>query len=149
MDAKLLFWTWAWLNLALVLGLALLGIRRIREGALRAHRRLLFVASFLVVFFLVAYVGKLFFLGREQLELWSESYVQVLRLHELCILFMCTAGGIAIYLSLRLGLPDPPEPPPHRLLRLHRRSGWVSLSFGFLAIVSAAYVLWGMYQRIA
>ena len=147
MDAKLVFWTWAWANMALALGCAGLGIQRVRRGAFAAHRRLLFIACGLILLFLMAYLGKLALLGREDLDTWHTSYVQVLRLHELCIFLMCVAGGIAGYLSLRLGLPDPPEPPEARLLRMHRRAGGGSVSFGLLAILTASYVLWGMYAR--
>ncbi len=147
MDAKVLFWTWAWFNMALALGCAGLGIQRVRHGEFGAHRRLLFLACALVVLFLVAYVGKLALLGREDLDTWQPSYVHLLRVHELCVFLMCVAGGISGYLSLRLGLPDPPEPPAARPLRLHRQLGWTSVSFGLLALATAGYVLWGMYQR--
>ena len=91
----MLFWTWAWLNMALALGCALLGVRRVREGAFDAHRRLLFFACALVVLFLATYLLKLAVLGREDLDAWQASYVNVLRLHELCVFLMCAAGGVA------------------------------------------------------
>ena len=89
----------------------------------------------------------MFVLGREQLELWSAAHVTVLRIHELCVLLMLLPGAYAVYLSLHLGLPDPPVPPPEAQLRRHRQAGWVSVGFGVLAVLTAAYVLLGMYGR--
>ena len=116
-------------------------------------------AVWLAALFLASYPFKLAFLGREALETWGRDFVYVLRFHEACILAMLLSGGLAATLARRLRLAvrfaDPhradPEPATTRGLargvRLHRRAGWTAVIFASLGVMSAAYVLFGMYQR--
>ncbi len=155
MDPKLIYWTAAWLNMLVIMGLAWSGIRRIRRGQVAAHRRRMLGAASLVAAFLGSYLLKLFFLGREQLGLWDPLYVTVLRVHELCILVMVVAGGTALGLALRLRLaeardgsraPGDPARLPARL-RLHRRAGRSAVAAVVAGLLTAGVVLYGMYAR--
>ena len=114
MDPKVLFWTGALVNMALIVTLALFGVRARRRGDIAQHRRLMLSGAGLVGFFLTSYVFKLTFLGREDMSLWSPYAVWVLRFHETCVLVMLVAGSR----GGRLEWID------HALLaRCHRREG--------------------------
>ena len=149
LDPKVLYWTWAWANMALVIGCALSGVRRIRRGAIAAHKRRMLTAGALVILFLVSYVFKLLLLGPEALEVWASSFVHVLRLHEACVFVMVVAGTRAVYLAYKLRLADSDgasDDPLRR--RSHRRAGRTALIAGTLGLLTSAYVLFGMYQRL-
>jgi len=147
-DPKLLYWTWAWANMAVVVGLAFSGVREIRRHAIARHRRRMLTAAALVLVFLLSYVCKTALLGYEELELWEPTFVYVLRVHEVCIFTMLLAGGTAVYLARRLRLAAGAESNPGaRGLRRHRRAGWTALISGTLGLLTSAYVLFGMYQR--
>jgi hypothetical protein len=98
-------------------------------------------AAGLVLLFLVAYGLKVASLGREQLELWAPHYVWALRFHELCILGMVIGGGRALWLGERTGFRDAAR------ARAHRRAGRTAAVSAVLGVLSAGYVLVGMYQR--
>ena len=150
-DPKLLYWTGALANFFAVVVFALLGVRRIRAGAVRSHRRLMVTAASLVGLFLVSYLLKVSFLGREDLGLWSTGRVAVLYLHETCILIMLLTGATAgthayrFRRSLPAGSMLPPEASARRERRWHRRAGWTAVVASGLAFVTAAFVLMGMY----
>ena len=119
LDVKVLYWTAAQLNLSVIVGLVLLGVYRIRQGQREVHRRCMLVAASLVVLFLVSYPFKLFFLGREDLAIWSQWDVRLLQIHELCVLIMVVGGTSALVLGrargrTRLFTQDPADPPPGR-----------------------------------
>lgn len=148
----MIFWTGAWLNMLLALGLACLGVQNARRGRYDVHRRMMLTASGLVLLFIAAYLLKLAFLGREQLELWEVSYVWVLRFHELCVFTMIAAGATAVTLAVRLGLSEGPQRGPDDpradRIRLHRRAGMTAIVACLLGAVTSAYVLLGMYARL-
>ena len=94
--------------------------------------------------FLVSYVLKLAFLGREALSTWSAVSVNVLRFHELCVLAMLLAGGTALFLGRRLApsgasraRPATRRRPP-RSLRRHRLAGRTALVGAILGAATAA-----------
>ena len=156
MDAKVIYWTAAWLNMAGVLALALLGIRQVRARHVAQHRRRMLGAAFLVVAFLLSYLAKLATLGREALDTWAPFYVHTLRFHETCVAFMVIGGSLALFLATRLRLARaadgsagryPPEQVAARL-RLHRRAGKTAVWASALGLASAGVVLFGMYQRL-
>jgi uncharacterized membrane protein YozB (DUF420 family) len=153
MDAKLVYWSAALANMIAVVICALVGVRRARAGAYAAHRRSMLTAAWLVLAFVGSYVLKLVFLGREQLELWEASYRTVLQVHETCVLVMVAGGIGAIVQARRLGLPRTPESvelEPGRLqrgLRWHRGMGRSAVIASVLGLLTASYVLWGMYER--
>jgi len=130
--------------------LAGLGVRRIQRAEIAGHQRLMKTAALLVALFLLSYGAKVVLLGREALELWEPRFVNVLRLHELCVATMVLAGSRALYLATTRRLADPPTDIDARArsARSHRRAGWTALVSSALGAVTAAYVLYGMYARL-
>src|SRR5262245_30453542 len=102
MDARLAYWTLALVNMGFAVGFAVTGIRAVRRGDTARHRRCMLTAASLVVLFVVSYVIKLATIGREDLATWGALSIQVLRVHELCVLTMVLAGGVAVSRGLRL-----------------------------------------------
>src|SRR5262249_55582033 len=70
-NAKLLFWTVALANLALIVACGSRGVRAIRRGEVRAHRRMMLTATALVALFLASYVAKVAWLGKEDRSGWT------------------------------------------------------------------------------
>lgn len=153
MDSKLLYWTAAFANMLLVVALAGAGVRAIRRGRVFVHRRCMLLAAGLVIGFIVSYVLKVAFLGREELERWGAASVIVLRVHELCVFTMLVGGAVAGQRAFAMrGDPIVRGAPTHlprtsRLRRWHRRAGWTALTAALLGVVTAAVVLAGMYGR--
>ena len=154
-DAKVWYWTGAWLNMLVVVLLLTAGIREVRRREIARHRRRMLSAIVLVLAFLASYPIKLLLLGREQLELWGSAYIATLRFHELCIAAMVSGGLTALWLATRLRLIEaangsrgryPAEKIESRL-RLHRRAGRTAYWGALLGLVSAAVVLFGMFTR--
>jgi uncharacterized membrane protein YozB (DUF420 family) len=153
MEPKLLFWTGAFLNMGVIVGLAARGVVARRRGAMASHRRSMGIGALLVLLFIASYIFKLLLLGREDLAAWSSVDLWTLRIHELCVLAMVVAGAIAAWRGRKLAptrnntrSPEDPVAPP-KLARGHRLAGWaavVSVVFGFL---TAGMVLAGMYRR--
>ena len=154
MDAKLLFWTAALVNLAVLCGFAFAGVRYIRRGEVARHRRAMRIASLLVFAFLAAYVLKVVALGREDQSVWSQLDVWTLRIHELFVMVMMIGGGVAWLRGrklarTRLVTHDPSDPVPDpALARAHRIAGRTALVSAVLAFVFAIGVLGGMFARL-
>ncbi len=154
-DPNLLFWPLALANFLGVVVCALLGVRRIRRRDLRGHRRFMIGAGGLVGLFLLSYVLKVIFLGKELRELWTATARTALYVHETAILVMLVAGGVAGYRAWRfrhtLGsgpLPDPVE--ESRRGRLwHRRAGWTAVVASMGAFVTAAVWLSARFASMA
>ncbi|MFP6640105.1 MAG: DUF420 domain-containing protein [Myxococcota bacterium] len=154
MDLNLIFWTAAWLNMLVLTGFALSGVRQIRKGQVARHKRSMLTAASLVVAFLVAYGLKLAFLGREDLLVWSTPTIYLLRFHELCVAGMLVFGSLALYRGFQLArtrllseAADAPDPQPGQRTR-HRRVGRMALVAMVFATLSAGGVLAGMYSRL-
>jgi len=153
MDPKLAYWSAALINLAAVVTCAVLGVIRARRRDFVAHRRLMLAGGWLVLAFLGSYVLKVVVLGREQLELWARHYVRFLHVHELFVTLMLLCGIAALVQARRLGLPRGPDSPRieapklARGVRLHRRFGGAAVLAALAGLGTAAYVLWGMYER--
>lgn len=153
MDPKLLYWTAALINLGVLCGFALFGWRHARRGEIARHQRAMKVATLLVLAFLVSYALKLQVLGREDMHLWSALDVWILRIHELFVLQMVLAGGVAWsrgrkLLPTRLVTHDPKDPlPDPRLVHVHRLAGRAAVIGALLGFLSAIGVLIGMYVR--
>lgn len=153
MDAKVVYWTGAWLNFSLLLAFVVVGIRRVRAAQVAGHRRAMIISSGLVVLFLLSYVVKLAVLGREDLSLWVPRDVTLLRLHESCVLLMVLAGSLALILARRMrstrsvtrDVGDPVTAPG--LLRLHRLAGRTAAVGALFGWLTAALVLIGMWSR--
>lgn len=153
MDPKLIFWTVALADLGAVCGFALLGVRYVRRGEVARHQRAMKIASALVVSFLLSYALKLVFLGREDMSLWSVLDTWVLRIHEVFVLLMVLAGGVAWFqarklVDTRMVTRDPADPMPDpRTVRVHHLAGRASVIGAVLGFVLAIGVLTGMYLR--
>jgi len=152
-DPKLVYWTAALANLAVITACLLSGAARIRRGDLRGHRRRMLGAAALVALFLVSYALKLALLGREDRSQWAPLDLTLLYVHELCIGAMLVAGAAAGFwarrLQARLSGAAQLSPADAALAgrRAHRRAGRVAVVASLLAFVSAAAVLAGMYAR--
>lgn len=153
MDPKLLFWTGAFVNMALVLGLAVGAVRARRRGDVGRHAHSMLAAGALVGLFLVSYVFKLALLGREPMELWSTGDVWWLRIHETCVAAMLVSGSLAGHRARALRRTrnatakptDPPAAPA--TVSWHRRAGGVAVASAALGFLTAGMVLLGMYRR--
>ena len=154
MDPKVLYWTFAFINMGFVVGLASYGFVQLKGGNPSRHRAMMITATCLVSGFIVSYLFKLQFLGREDLSIWSGAAILILRFHETCVLTMVIAGGLALRWgrqlretrSYSLNLEDPLAESP--LVRRHHRAGQVALSSAALGFTSAGFVLAGMYARM-
>jgi uncharacterized membrane protein YozB (DUF420 family) len=153
MDPKLLYWTGAFANMGVVLVLAVLGVQKLRAGDVDRHRRNMLTAGALVVGFLVSYVFKLVFLGREDLAVWSAGDRWILWIHEFCVTTLLLSGGFAGWRGRTLrrsrrvtGNPEDPIAPA-ALTRQHRAAGKAALVAVGLGFVTASLVLLGMYRR--
>lgn len=146
-----MFWTWAFANTALIVACCFEGLARIRASRGQAHRRIMQLASALVVVFLLSYLVKVGILGREDRSLWSRFDLVTLYIHELCVSVMLLAGGVAVARARRFGevhdaAPVAPEAAPGDL-RVHRIAGKVVVVSSVLALLTAGIVLVGMYLR--
>lgn len=153
MDPKLIFWTCALADLGAVCGTALFGVRYVKRGEIARHKRAMKTASLLIVVFLVSYVLKLVFLGREDMSTWTSFDVWVLRIHELFVFQMLTGGSIAWIqarklLKTRLVTHDSNDPAPDsRTVRIHRLAGRTAVVGSVFAFLLAIGVLIRMYGR--
>jgi len=154
MDPKLLFWSGALVNLGLVLWCVRRGIGRVRQGEVAAHRRHMLAAGALILLFLLSYVGKVFWLGKEDRSAWTGLDHGVLYFHETCVVVMLLSGAVALYRAWRfrdsLG-PDfeLPTDGPLEGGSSHARAGRVAAWSAWLAFASAGIVLVGMFLRAA
>ncbi len=153
MDPKLVYWTAAFVNMAVLTGFALAGVRHIRRGEMAHHRRAMTIAALLVVVFLVSYPLKLMLLGREDRSSWSTLSVGILRFHEVCVLVMSISGALAFWRGRRLARAsaaldthDAPPADPHSRAA-HRRLGRIAIVGAVLGLLSAGFVLAGMFAR--
>ena len=153
MDAKLIYWTGALINLGVVVWLAAAGVRRIRAQDLPGHRRRMVASSGLVGGFVVSYLIKVILLGKENLKVWDSQSLTILYLHETCIALMLIGGGYAGWRAWRFRSRLPSTGPledrlsPEMGRRHHRYAGWLALCTGAAALTSAFLVLYGMFTR--
>ena len=153
MDPKLLFWAAALINLGVLCGYAIYGVRYARRGEIARHRRAMKIASLLIGAFLGAYILKVIFLGKEDQSVWSQLDVWVLRIHELFVVFMLVGGSVA-WVQARKLIPtrlvthdaNDPQPDP-RVLRIHRLAGRTAVISSVLAFILAIGVMAGMVLR--
>lgn len=153
MDPRIVFWSLALANMALIVVLTGRGVRQVRRGEVARHRRSMQTACALVALFLVSYVLKRVWIGGEDLELWSRTALVNLWVHESFVAVMLLAGGAALLVGRRLartrrvtGSADDPPAEPGRL-RLHRRLGWTAVVAALFGLVTACGILAGMITR--
>ncbi len=153
MDPKLLYWTGALVNLGVIVVCGARGVRAIRRGEVRSHRRMMLVATAPVGVFLASYLFKVAFLGKEDRSVWTSIDHAILYTHELCIAAMLLAGGYALFRALRfqrrLGpeLVVPPGADSLPGLAQHRRAGKIAVRSGLFAFLTAIGVWAGMLLR--
>ena len=153
MNPKLVYWTLALANLAIIVTCGTRGIRAIRRGEVRTHLRMMLTASALVALFLVSYVAKVTWLGKEDRTGWTAFDHAILGVHELCVSAMLLAGGVALYRAwrfsarLRPGWTIPLERDALPGRDQHRRAGSIAKWGGALAFVTAIGVWAGMLLR--
>jgi putative membrane protein len=154
-TANLLYWTAALANLAVIVACGARGIRAVRRGEVRTHRRMMLTASALVALFLVSYLAKVAWLGKEDRSAWTGLDHAILYTHELCVAAMLCAGGYALYRALRFqallrpgwSIPPGADALPGR--ERHRRAGKIASWSGALAFLTAIGVWTGMLLRAA
>ncbi len=153
MQAKLIFWSLALANMAAVVGFAWRGVRAIRANDVALHRRSMQNAGVLVCVFLLAYVLKRWWIGSEDLTVWSSAALWNLRIHESFVATLLIVGSTALVWGRRIGrtqratgnAEDAPTPPA--LLRRHRRAGWIAVTSAALGFATACGILAGMLER--
>jgi uncharacterized membrane protein YozB (DUF420 family) len=154
MDPKVLFWTGAFINMGFVVGLGFYGASQLKAGNPSRHRAVMITATCLVLGFIVSYACKLQFLGREDLSVWSSTAIATLRFHEACVLTMVVGGGLALRWGKQLRVTrafslNPEDPSAENsLVRRHHRAGQAALTGASLGLISAGFVLAGMYARV-
>jgi len=146
MDPHLSYWSMALLNMWIVVGFALRGLVLIRRGDVPHHRRCMLTAASLVGLFVVSYVFKLLFLGREDLRVWQAWAVDTLRIHELFVAIMLLAGARAGWLAYKFRKLERDLDPPVALVRAvrasHRFAGRAAVIAAVLGVLTAC-VVWG------
>jgi uncharacterized membrane protein YozB (DUF420 family) len=153
MDPKLFFWTLALADLGALCAVALFGVRYARRGEIARHKRAMKIATLLVVGFLLSYLLKLQFLGREDMSVWSRLDVWILRIHELFVMQMLIAGSVAWIQARKLAgtqlvTHDPNDPVPNaQTVRIHRLAGRTAVVGAVFAFLMAIGVLERMYAR--
>lgn len=151
MTPKLLFWFLALALLGAVLASALAGWGKIRRGDVRGHRRALRRAMGLIGVFLLCYVAKVIFLGKEDLASWSRADLWVLWIHEAIVALMLVSGASAGVLAWRaerhLGTTTPLDRAAWGFPRAHRLCGRVAILTSVAAFATASLILLGMLRR--
>jgi uncharacterized membrane protein YozB (DUF420 family) len=150
---NLWFWTVALANLGVVVACGARGVRAIRRGDARTHRRMMLAATALVGLFLASYLLKVAWLGREDRSTWTAIDYAILYVHELCVAAMLVAGGTALFRGLRFQrllrpswrVPTAADSLPGRAT--HRRAGRIAAWAGTLAFLTAIGVWTGMLLR--
>jgi len=150
MTAKLWFWLYAWVVTMNILGSAVYGVRQAQKDDLFAHRRWMNISCWLVALFVVSYVFKVVFLGKEDLNTWKDSYVIVLRIHELFIGIMLFAGGMGRWLAHRFRdslAATQVDEPTAAMRRRHTVLGKITLLAASAALITASFLIYGMLER--
>lgn len=127
--------------MALLVGTALRGRRAILRGDTQQHRRLMHWAALFVVIFLLSYVAKVLFLGKEDLAQWSPGDRWVLYIHETFVLIMILAGAWARFWARRF--PGWKTAQAGR----HRWVGRIAILAGLFGWGTALWVFAGMVRR--
>lgn len=150
MTWNLIFWFYAYGLTFVALFLAYTGVAAVRKGDLARHRALLNMACSLIIFFVISYVFKMVFLGREDKSEWDVIYKIVLYIHEALIATMLVTGAWARWLAFKFrdSLFAQQLPTEHEAMRQkHRTLGLWCIYSATLALLTASVILYGMVQR--
>lgn len=153
MNPKLLFWCWALLNMALIVGCAVRGMRAIRANRVADHRRAMVWAGSFVFVFLAAYVTKVALLGGEDVGAWSIAARVNLYVHEAFVAAMLVGGGIAFALGRKLALTrrvtgSAADPLPDRgVVARHGLAGRIAVICSLFGFATACGIFGGMLTR--
>ncbi|MEE8580935.1 MAG: DUF420 domain-containing protein [Myxococcota bacterium] len=153
MDAKLVYWSLALVNLTFIVLIAIYAAIQVPRRRIRRHHGSMLVVCLLVLGFLVSYAFKLMLLGREDHSLWSGAELTTLRIHETFVLVMVVSLGLAGWRAWSIrttrNFTDQTDDPPASaaLLRRHRRAGWTAVVCAVFGLLTAAMVLVAMYRR--
>lgn len=150
MTPKLLFWLYAFLLTCTIMVAATKGIASARRGAYDQHRIWMNRAGSLIVAFVLSYVLKVIFLGKEDLDTWANVYVVILRIHESFIGLMLICGGYARLLARKFQHTINDHPLNDRWQRMRRRHailGKISVAAAAAALLTASGLIIGMLQR--
>jgi uncharacterized membrane protein YozB (DUF420 family) len=150
MSWNLIFWFYAYGLTMLALLLAFLGISAVRKGNIKRHHQFLNFACNLIVFFVISYVFKMIFLGREDKSDWGMYYKTVLYIHEALIATMLITGIRGRWLAFKFRdtlYQGEVTEAQAKMRRQHRLMGkWCVYSATF-ALITASVILYGMVQR--
>lgn len=150
MNWNLVFWFYAYGLTMLALLMAYTGVGAAKRGELARHKALLNFACNLILFFVVSYVFKMLFLGREDKSTWTLSYKIVLYIHEALIATMLVTGARARWLAhkFRDSVFAQQLPDEHIGMRKqHRLMGKICIYAATFALLTASVILYGMVQR--
>jgi uncharacterized membrane protein YozB (DUF420 family) len=147
MSWNLAFWIYAFCTMTSIVALIGLGVRTVRRGHVRRHRRFMMATVAVVVVFLFAYAIKVIVLGREDKSDWSSGRRVVLYVHEACVLTMLVSGGVAMAIGRRIFprfVSGDVDEPASAARRRHARYGRICVAAAVLALLWGAVVLLGM-----
>ena len=144
MNGSFLFWSLALGWMAAMVLILVVGVRRVRVGDLDGHRRAMHTAIGMVLVFVVGYVVKVLWLGKEDLASWTSTDRGILYFHESMVAVMVLAGGTARWLARPFRVPAGRAP---SRVRWHRLAGRLAVAASTLALVTAGLILAGMARR--
>lgn len=148
LNAKLGFWLYVWVLTLSAILIAIKGIRKAGKGEYHAHQKQMDLAIRLILFFVLTYVAKLIFLGRENLANWSSVYITVLRIHETFIAIMLLSGGYVRFLARQFSLnSSQPSASEQAARKRHRLLGKVCISAALCGLGTATFLIYGMMAR--
>jgi uncharacterized membrane protein YozB (DUF420 family) len=160
MNPNLIFWAGALCDLGLAAVCISAGFLQIRAQNYIWHQRLMRAATVLIVIFLIGYVFKLVFLGKEDFSDWTPNDLLVLYIHESFMFVLILCGAAALYLQRKFvkAIEHLDAPPAGRVefrsgedraRRWHRWLGRSAVIAALFGLLTAAVVLQGMYRRAA
>lgn len=150
MTPRTWFWLYAFALTAAIIAVAAIGVRHARKGNYQTHRARMNAVCWMVLVFVLSYVLKVAFLGKEDLDTWETGYVVTLRVHESFIAIMLVCGGYTRLLAHRFRRSlDATRIQSEfaAMRRRHRLLGRVAIVAAIAAMATATALIVGMMQR--
>jgi uncharacterized membrane protein YozB (DUF420 family) len=142
-SASFFFWLTTWVWMTFVLLRAIVAVSAARQRELRRHERIMKQNLGFLFLFVLLYVGKIGWLGKEPVSTWPILLQTTLRIHEVFIALMLVSGGFSLGAALKgKGAASGTEAGTH--WRKHRQLGYVAMGAGLCAYLTASIVLAGM-----